>query len=118
MMTSFPATATTTATTTTTIQEPTILAHFTTLHHGNKYKMQQLGGLAMVTEGDDYGMESSTSSTDGMDIPTKNEDSPEESDEQDFVEEEGPDVKYGLGDWIEMHGNYVLRPPLVDQEPR
>jgi hypothetical protein len=27
-------------------------------------------------------------------------------------------VQNGLGDWVEMHGNYVLRPPLVDQEPR
>jgi hypothetical protein len=25
----------------------------------------------------------------------------------------------GLGDWVEMHGNYVLRPPsMLEQEPR
>jgi len=24
----------------------------------------------------------------------------------------------GVGEWEEMHGNYVLRPPNMDQEPR
>jgi hypothetical protein len=27
-------------------------------------------------------------------------------------------IQNGLGDWEEMHGNYVLRPPATDQEPR
>jgi len=27
-------------------------------------------------------------------------------------------IQNGLGDWEEMHGNYVLRPPASDQEPR
>lgn len=27
-------------------------------------------------------------------------------------------LQLGIGDWVEMHGNYVLRPPLLDQEPR
>ncbi len=35
----------------------------------------------------------------------------------------GPSTDYeavpnGLGEWEEMHGNYVLRPPATTQEPR
>jgi hypothetical protein len=46
-----------------------------------------------------------------------------EMEEESFTSSAGPNSSFesipnGLGEWEEMHGNYVLRPPASTPEPR
>eukprot|EP00557_Chaetoceros_sp_GSL56_P012266 CAMPEP_0176483796 /NCGR_PEP_ID=MMETSP0200_2-20121128/4109_1 /TAXON_ID=947934 /ORGANISM="Chaetoceros sp., Strain GSL56" /LENGTH=434 /DNA_ID=CAMNT_0017880221 /DNA_START=433 /DNA_END=1733 /DNA_ORIENTATION=+ len=70
----------------------------------------------MVKEKDDYDKSTVVEENDWVDVDAQNN---EESQTDDYVVE-GSDLQNnnGVGEWVEMHGNYVLRPPLMDQEPR
>ena len=52
-----------------------------------------------------------------------NADANVEMEEESFTGSTGPNSSFesipnGLGEWEEMHGNYVLRPPASTPEPR
>jgi hypothetical protein len=81
--------------------------------HGSKYNTRHHLCLSMVgREGAEMESTDVTNNDDWIDIQNNDDIQLDE-----YVPEIA-NVQNGLGDWVEMHGNYVLRPPLVDQEPR